>query len=480
MYFIERLLLEYGKNPDVTHLVDTRSFYFLPIWDADRGERILTRHPAWPGHKPEEQVGKDLDGDGYITQIRVNDDSVEEGYRYYLEGPGVDPVVPVAPGGMWQYPYGILSGSGPVKPDMNRQRNELTGERERADFNRNWSGLWTPEQSGSGPYPFSRPEVRAVADFITTSHKNIYFAYSIHAGGANHEGRSYLVRPIMDKSYDQMHHEDNDFYVRAGAIWSYLTGGNVVENNYMSFMYNTSQEDEEGKQRGYSPTGAGYFNDYLYLQLGIHSVLPEVSGLGIDYDNDGYLTWPEKHRWHKEDMGYRWFSPWKSFNHPVLGEVEIGGLRTPPPTFGEWAKTASETQYDWLLYIADLSPLLRIKNVKTESISGGRYKITATVRNEGKLSTYITRNAIAIRRDYPVVAQLELENARIIDEQPEKSLGHILGTWAYIRYWIQGEDRSEKTVEWIVEPTGTGPIKVSVEAWAQKAGGDKKTIILNK
>ena len=47
-YFVERLISEYGKNPDVTHLVDTRTFYVLPVFDADGGERILTRHPAWP------------------------------------------------------------------------------------------------------------------------------------------------------------------------------------------------------------------------------------------------------------------------------------------------------------------------------------------------------------------------------------------------------------------------------------------------
>jgi len=31
-------------------------------------------------------------------------------------------------------------------------------------------------------------------------------------------------------------------------------------------------------------------------------------------------------------------------------------------------------------------------------------------------------------------------------------------------------------VEWTVEPTGSEPLRVSVEAWAPKAGQDKKTI----
>ena len=73
MYFVEAVLESYGKDSIVTRLVDTRTFYVMPIFDADGGESRLTQHPAWPEHKPEEHRGKDLDGDGYVTQMRVKD-----------------------------------------------------------------------------------------------------------------------------------------------------------------------------------------------------------------------------------------------------------------------------------------------------------------------------------------------------------------------------------------------------------------------
>jgi hypothetical protein len=47
-------------------------------------------------------------------------------------------------------------------------------------------------------------------------------------------------------------------------------------------------------------------------------------------------------------------------------------------------------------------------------------------------------------------------------------------------HWIEGEDRSTKTVEWTIEPTGSGPIEITVEASAPKAGQDKKTITVKK
>jgi hypothetical protein len=458
MYTLERMLFEYGKNPDTTRLVDTRSFYFLPVFDADLGERSLTGHPAWPGYNPEWQPGEDINGDGYITQMRVKDDSSEDGYRYYLESSDVV--------------------SRQWRSGFERSRNELTGERERADGNRNWAGEWLPEEPGAGPYPFSEPRIRAVADFLTVSHKNIYFVQSIHSGGAEGEGRSYLVRPIMDQPYDHMNPEDNDFYSRAGAVWSYLSQGNMIQNNYMDYLFNASQEDEEGNQKGYGPTMAGFMNDWLYLGIGIHSILPELSGATEDYDGDGYLTAAEIERW-REEVGKQWFSPWTPYDHPVLGEVEIGGSWGMPRVYGERGKYDSEILYDWHLYIADLAPSLRIEDLKAEQIADGKYRVVATVRNEGDLSTYVTRQAIKIRRDYPALARIQVTGGKV-DGEEMKGLGHILGKWAYIRYWVEGEDRSTATVEWIVEPTGPGSLKVTVEAWAPKAGRDQQVITIQR
>jgi hypothetical protein len=47
-------------------------------------------------------------------------------------------------------------------------------------------------------------------------------------------------------------------------------------------------------------------------------------------------------------------------------------------------------------------------------------------------------------------------------------------------YWIKGQDRATKTVEWTVRATGSGPIKATVEAWAPKAGRDQKTFTIEK
>ena len=80
LYFIQRLLeSSAAQNSAEIRLLDTRTFYVLPILDVDGGQKAFTRHPAWPGYKQEDHEGRDLDGDGYITTMRVKDPT---GTRY--------------------------------------------------------------------------------------------------------------------------------------------------------------------------------------------------------------------------------------------------------------------------------------------------------------------------------------------------------------------------------------------------------------
>ena len=275
-YFVARLLYSYGKDERTTRMLDTRTFYVMPAFDVD-GDLLLSRHPSWPGYDADEQVGDDLDGDGYITQMRVTDG--EGGYGYYKESlAALDP------------------RAGPSFLQR-RRRNELTGEREGGDFNRNWSAEWSADEPGAGSRPFSLPEVAAVADFIL-DHGNIFFTYTIHSGGG---ARSYMVRPPMGQPYDEMHGEDNNFYERIGAVWGALSKGGLIENNYYSFLFNTSELNDKGEQRGYGSYMAGFADDWAYMDAGLHSLTPEVNGSGWDYNGDGWIRPQEEERWHREE-----------------------------------------------------------------------------------------------------------------------------------------------------------------------------------
>jgi murein tripeptide amidase MpaA len=328
MYTVERLLASHSSDPEATRMLDTRAFYVLPMLDVDGGERVLTRHPAWPGYKTSEQGGRDLDGDGYITQMRVKDPKGD--WYPSPTDPRVMLQVRDRTGGRWNYIPTTLEEPKTFEEDLappdRRYRMYVEGEalerdvrvdREPANFNRNWGAEWSPQEPGAGPFPFSLPEVHAVAKFVT-EHRNIFFTYTIHSGGG---AKNYIVRPPMSHPFEFMPPEDNDFYTRVGAVWSDLSGGGVMNNNYYA------QEVKAGR---YGDTMSGFANDWAYMSVGIHSLLPEIAAAGRDYDGDGYVTQYEIMRWNDEEKGGKYFAPWKSFKHPTLGEVEIGGNRGMP------------------------------------------------------------------------------------------------------------------------------------------------------
>ncbi len=481
MYAVQKWLISYGKDSEVTRLLDTRTLYVLPIFDADGGERVLTRHPAWPGHKPEQHSGVDLDGDGYITQMRVKD---PKGSSYpspidsrVMLRVRIPPSTKLPYTMGWDYIPDSLeepeSWEDDLAPPGKRYRiyfegasleNEVTVERERTDFNRNWAAEWNPAEPGAGPFPFSLPEVRAVAEFMTT-HRNIFFQYTIHSGGG---GRNYIVRPPMSHPFEWMPAEDNDFYTRVGAMWSAFSNGSVMNNNYYA------QEVKAGR---YGDTMTGFANDWAYMHLGIHTLLPEVHFQGKDYDGDGYVTAYEVMRWNDEEHGGKYFAPWKPYKHSVLGDVEIGGFKGMPQGIGERQRKSCETHYRYLTYITGLSPLLRIVDLTSEPLSDGTHHVVATVQNQGFLATYVTRKALEIRRDYPIVATLRVSGGEVVGNNAKQKVGHILGRLSYIRRWAAGADESTRRVEWNIKPTG-GALEVTVEAWAHKAGRDEKNLTL--
>ena len=496
MYMMQRLLDRYGKDDYVTRLVDTRTFYIMPMFDADGGERVLTRHPAWPEHNPEQQNGKDLDGDGFITQMRKKDPKGrfyeskvdnrlmlslrerEDGRLNYLPTTYSDTLF-----FSWEEPdVGWKRIKGELEPfddpDVpHRERYAVYsegrsfGQKVNVDlspqnFNRGWAAEWDPSIRGAGPFPFYIPELRAAVKYIT-EHKNIFFHYNIHA---DNQAKNYIVRPPMDHPYEFMPPEDNEFYVRLGQDWAVISGGDLFESDWAS---------QEVKVGYYGKSNHGFGIDWQYMHNGIHALTPEFNGAGRDYNNDGYVTEYEIMRWSDEEKDGQYYIDWKPYDHPLLGKVEIGGVRALPVALDDRLQAECHKHFKLVMHIADHAPVLKIKDVMSEPLSGGRYRITAVVQNTGWLSTYVTRNALKVRRDYPINVKIELDGSELVEGDQQQNIGHILGKLAYVWRWGQGYDESTKKVEWIVRPTGSGQFSAIIIARAHKAGVDKKSISIN-
>ncbi|MFB6368588.1 MAG: hypothetical protein ABEJ00_03150, partial [Gemmatimonadota bacterium] len=86
--------------------------------------------------------------------------------------------------------------------------------------------------------------------------------------------------------------------------------------------------DADGELHGGSSYPApGGSIDGMYLNFGVLAFANEIYDMGRDYDGDGEITEAEQLRYSDEVMdGYAW-RPFRPYDHPQLGQLEIGGWR---------------------------------------------------------------------------------------------------------------------------------------------------------
>jgi len=110
------------------------------------------------------------------------------------------------------------------------------------------------------------------------------------------------------------------------------------------------------------------------------------------------------------------FLPWKSFAHPELGEVEIGGFapyaRSEPPQ-SEWPEMARK-ELDFLLSLGADLPRIAISELSAQRLASGLIEVKAALLNDALLPVHNKANARA-DSSRPLRAKLVLpEGAKLI------------------------------------------------------------------
>jgi hypothetical protein len=456
---------KYGKEAEVTRLLDTRALYLRPKFNPDGADYCMT-HPdslrstvrPWDddGDGPlDEDPAEDLDGDGAITQMRVK--SPHGTHKVSSEDPRIMVERKLGEAGGEYY---LLLSEG-TDNDGDGQFNEdgVGG----IDMNRNFPRTWglPYQQSGAGPFPLSEPETRATLDFLI-AHPNV--TGIVH----NHTSGGFLYRlPSTNPASD---HEADDLALvkQFGDEYTRVTG-HEVHDSYAG----------EGASRHGTLISWGYFD------FGVIGWVPEHwGGFGKDYDGDKRVSERERLRWNDEELGGSGFTPWKTFSHPQLGPVEIGGWKrkftqqNPPPKLLE---KEIAMKVPWFVYIANSAPLLRLVDARATALGGGLYRIDAAVENEGYLPTNVTQRAIKAELAKPVRARLKPKNAEVADGSAVQALGDIPGTRA-LRGGSGGfgggrPAANRREVSWVVKAK-TPDAAVEVEIWSEKAGTERRTIAL--
>jgi hypothetical protein len=238
--------------------------------------------------------------------------------------------------------------------------------------------------------------------------------------------------------------------------------------------------EEEGAFSFYDYAGSldgcecesGYFAwgsslETMYDLFGIFS-LGDEHWASPDYDKDGDVTEKERFKWNDEEMDGKLFIDWHKFDHPTLGEVEIGGWKrrkTSPPE-GELVQKECEMGNAYVIYLASQAAKLKIGKPEITDKEGGIYQVDIKLENKGFLPT-ATQQAVDINMVKPVLLKVEPnENVEILLGENKVKLGQIAG-----------HSESEKTtyVVRVKDPSQKAILKVSAKS--QKAGNDWKEIV---
>ena len=473
LYLIETLLEGYGADERITRLLDRQSFYVLPRLSPDGAERYLStpytlRASLRPWPEPEEEPGlhpEDLDGDGHIVQMRVEDDngewrvSAEDGRLMILRAPDE-----AETGGK----YYRLYREGTFK-DYDGFERRIARPLFGLDMNRQYPYHWQEEaeQKGAGPYPLSEPESRAQVDFLL-GHKNVFGLHTYHTFcGA-------ILRPYSNRPDDELPEHDLAVYKALGERGTELTGYPNI-SVYHDFRYEPDK----------FITGA--LDDWAYDYYGVFAFTIEfwsmAKSAGVEVEDfiEFFRDPPEEAQlkmlaWNDGELDGGGFMDWTPFEHPQLGRVEIGGWKTkftaqnPPPKF---LRAECEKLTRFALSHARAAPRLEAR-LGTEELSPGLKRLELTVENTGYLPTNVTRIAADKKLVKPVEVKMTLpEGASLVSGEAEVELGHLAGRsallgnrWKNPAFFEGLPSDYARRVVWVVRGGG----RIGIEVRAEKAG----------
>ncbi len=465
LHLIETLTANYGKDDDMTRALDTRTFYICPRVNPDGAEWALAdvpkirRSSTRPYPYDEDALDgiemSDIDGDGRMLMMRLKDphgpwklhpdeprllvrrDPIEVGGTYYR----------VMVEGLVDNYDGVTITRKPPKESL--------------DMNRNFPADWRQDfqQPGAGPYPTSEPEVRAVVDFIAR-HRNICSGTSFHTFSG------VLLRPFANKPDSEMPAEDLWAYEKVGKAGTEMTGYPNI-SIFHDFRYHPRQNISGGF-------------DWIYEHLGLYMWGVEIwspqQQAGIsDYK---YIDWFREHpieddmkllKWSDEELDGKGYVDWYTFEHPQLGQVELGGWdmqyawRNPPPHLleKEIAPFAA-----WLVWQALLTPKLEIYDLDLTPLDNDTYHLRLVVDNSGWLPSYGSKRALERKIVRGVIAELTLpEGATLKTGKLREDMGQLEGRW-----WVESAAHftdvaapNRAKCEWVIHAPQGGVIELTAQ-----------------
>lgn len=167
-----------------------------------------------------------------------------------------------------------------------------------------------------------------------------------------------------------------------------------------------------------------------------------------------------------ESAGIDAFADWTAFDHPTLGEVEIGGflpyVTTNPPA--DQVADLGAKHGAFLVKLAGMLPRVRIVDTEVEAHGGGVFSVTVEVENSGFFPTSL-RHGQTSRSVQATTVQIQV---------PPESI--LTGASKTARIANLAGSGSRESFTWVIQ--GREGSQVEIKLRAQKGGTDSATVTL--
>lgn len=491
LWLASHLIENYGRDPRITRLLDTKAITLRPQNNPDGSNLYL--HTAMANRSTVRPV--DNDNDGLLDEDDGDDidgDGVLYTMRWKPSMTGLDTVAPTmvlderdpsgrlmraardGEKGIWRTLSEGIDNDG----DGRYNEDGIGG----LDLHRNYPENWRPDargdrtgrgytQGGAGEFPLSEPETRSVVLWLLAN-PNISVVNSMDTRVPMH-----LRPPSTSKSEDRMYAEDLRHYRHFDTVGIRITGYPWAGDVYHTYATRDREDAFPQPLFGHGP-------DFGYFYYGTIWYGDELWNGGIfrDENNDGRRDQLDALIWDDRDNGGRGFKPWTRVQHPDFGEVELGGFH--PKFFSQngpphMLEQVAGNQARFNLELAFALPELEITNVTTRRLDArgdsATYEVIVNWKNTGRLPTALKQaQLVKIVQEDRVSLNLgsPSDDARARIVEPEARGGVVYAGWT--------EPGETKTARFRIRLHNAPGVKATVRLDSTRGGVVSRDIVIGQ
>jgi hypothetical protein len=455
---VAQQLVGRSNEPLVKALLDRFAIYVIPRPSPDAAEAFFQKpYVERAGNQrstdddrdfqSDEDPPQDLNADGAITQLRVEDESG----KWMLHPADARVMIEADPKKNERGRWTLVSEG--IDDDGDEQLNEDGPGG--VSPNRNFTHRYPFFQPGAGPHQVSEIETRALADFaFARSNVALVFTFTPEDN-------------LMDPWKPNPGAEGE-------RIKMAILSADAEHQNYLAEQYRTLHG---GKDAPASPRGEGSFSEWAYFHYGRWSLA--ARGWWVPKTAPPPDVKPGDEKRGADDLNALWwlqkekidgFVPWAAVEHPSFPgkKVELGGFRpfvrlNPPAALLD---ALAEKHVRFLARLAELLPDVKLRDAKAEALGGGVFRVSMKVRNLGYLPTMSAMGKLT-GRAYPLQVQIEpAEGMELLTGSRRMQIEPLAG----------GGGQAEAT--WLVRLGEAKAASVKLSVFSPSVGADSTTLEL--